>query len=58
MRNLWWMAACVFACVVGTVANAADLFVPDDHPTIQAAINASVSGDTITVRAGTYNERL
>ena len=32
--------------------------VPDDYPTIQEAINAAVSGDTISVRAGTYYEHL
>jgi len=30
--------------------------VPDDYPTIQAAINAASPGDTIHVRNGTYNE--
>jgi parallel beta-helix repeat protein len=34
------------------------LTVPDDYLTIQAAINASNPGDTIFVRAGTYNEHL
>lgn len=32
------------------------LVVPDQHPTIQAAINAAKSGDTIRVKAGTYSE--
>jgi len=40
------------------VAKGADYFVPDNFATIQTAINASSSGDTITVRQGIYNERI
>ncbi len=32
--------------------------VPGDQPTIQAAINASLNGDTILVQPGTYNEHI
>ncbi len=32
------------------------LIVPDQHPTIQAALNAARAGDTIRVKAGTYSE--
>lgn len=32
--------------------------VPGTHNTIQAAINASASGDTVLVHPGTYNERI
>ena len=31
---------------------------PDDYPTIQGAINASVNGDTVIVRPGIYVENI
>src|SRR5512134_3316235 len=34
------------------------LRVPQDYPTIQAAINAAELADIIQVRAGTYNENI
>lgn len=37
---------------------AATITVPDDYPTIQAAIDAASSGDTIVVRSGTFHEDL
>ncbi|MCJ7631994.1 DUF1349 domain-containing protein [Candidatus Bathyarchaeota archaeon] len=41
-----------------TEASPATLRVPQDYPTIQAAINVSSSGDTIQIASGTYNENL
>jgi parallel beta-helix repeat protein len=34
------------------------IIVPDDYPTVQAAINAADHGDTVYVRAGTYYENV
>ncbi len=39
-------------------ANAAVLRVPDEYPSIQAAVNAAAEGATIQVRAGIYAERV
>jgi hypothetical protein len=49
------------AAVVGiaaTVAGAGDLLVPGEYPTIQAAIDAAQSGDSVLVSPGTYYEQV
>jgi hypothetical protein len=43
---------------LAAAAPAAVLRVPQDHATIQAAIDASISGDTVLVAPGTYPEAL
>ncbi|MBU1262046.1 hypothetical protein KKG61_04310 [bacterium] len=37
---------------VGSLVSAADLYVPGSYPTIQAGINAAVTGDTVWVANG------
>ena len=49
-------AMCVSAISIFPSATAATINVPGDYPTIQAAVNAALPGDTIIVAAGTYNE--
>jgi hypothetical protein len=36
----------------------ATIYVPDNYPTIQDAINASVNGDAVIVRPGTYVQKI
>lgn len=46
------------ALVPTTALAASTLNVPAAYPTIQAAINAALDGDTVLVAPGTYNERI
>lgn len=48
----------VLPVLFATRLQSAVYFVPDDFPTIQAAISEAVSGDTIFVRPGVYFENL
>ncbi len=48
----------VLALLPFSLAEAATIYVPDNHPTIQGAINASVNGDMIIVRTGKYAENI
>jgi len=44
--------------VVGPANAAVTLRVPQDHPTIQSAVNAASPGDTIVIGSGIYNENV
>ena len=57
----WLVPIAVAAClplIASGNALADTIHVPDDYPTIQAAINAAVDGDEIIVHPGTYLEQI
>jgi len=51
------MILIVFA-LLSPIGFSATIYVPDDYPAIQDAINASADGDTVIVRPGTYVENI
>lgn len=52
--QLKWKRALITLVLACGGTRAADLLVPSEYPTIQAAIDASSDGDVILVSAGTY----
>ena len=48
----------VWPLAISFFAHATTLVVPDQYPTIQSAIEAASSGDSVFVQPGTYNESL
>ncbi|MHC5060457.1 MAG: right-handed parallel beta-helix repeat-containing protein [Planctomycetota bacterium] len=55
MRNLLIITICFAGLVFAGSTNAAVHYVPTDYANIQAAIDATVDGDTVVVTAGTYS---
>ena len=45
----------VFFAASAAVTSATTIYVPDDHETIQEAVNVANEGDKVIVRDGTYN---
>src|SRR5579862_8970739 len=58
LRSTTLCLAALFASITPQVAAAATIHVPTDQPTIQAAINAASTGDTVLVAPGTYYENI
>ena len=52
------IGASVVALALVGAADAADLHVPAQYPTIQAAVSAAVTGDVVLVAPGTYNQQV
>src|SRR3990172_1880228 len=48
----------IVAAAVCRLSSAATRQVPSEYPTIQAAVNACINGDTVIVAPGTYSERI
>lgn len=55
LRTTWVLLS---VCILVSAARADDLAVPGEYSTIQAAIDAAVDGDTVTVAQDTYYENI
>jgi len=58
MRLLSHFATLCLVVCLSAFTSAAEIHVPGDQPTIQAAIEAAALGDTIVVSPGRYNEKI
>ncbi len=53
-----WLRMAMVVALAWSFAAEADIFVPNDYPTVQGAINAAQDGDIIHLAAGLYGETL
>ncbi|MHC4527725.1 MAG: right-handed parallel beta-helix repeat-containing protein [Planctomycetota bacterium] len=58
MRRIVVLGVGAALLLSGSVVFAVDRLVPSVYPTIQAAIDAAVDGDTVVVEPNTYNENI
>ena len=58
MRLLSNFAILILSGCLSAFGFAAEIHVPGDHPTIQAAIDSASPGDTVVVSPGRYNEKI
>jgi len=56
MKKLFLLKLILVFCV--SILIAEEIYVPDDYPTIQLAVNAANSGDVIIIRPNTYYENV
>jgi hypothetical protein len=58
MKIIQALLVAVVACSHPATVQAADLLVPSEYSSIQAAVNAATDGDRIVLAPGTYNEQV
>ena len=58
MKRIFTTITVICLMLIASIVYSATIYIPDDYPTIQAAVDASSTGDTIIVRAGTYTENV
>ena len=58
MKRSFLLVGFVLLVIALPAASQQTIYVPDDYPTIQAAIDAAQPGDTVSIEVGEYTENL